>query len=43
MKHANVRMCRMVSGNKAYARIQLGYMYADPEWQTHLDCDVQVK
>ena len=27
-------MCRMVSGNNAYARIQL-YVYADPEWQTY--------
>ena len=32
-------MCRMVSGNNAYALIQL-HVYAAPEWNTHLDCEV---
>ena len=41
MKRANVRMCHMVSGNNAYARIQL-HVYADSEWQTQLDFVVQV-
>ena len=43
----NTQMCRLFSGNKhAYERIQLYIatcIYADPELQTHLDCNVQVK
>ena len=30
-------------GNNAYARIQIIiYVYTDPEWLTHLDCEVLV-